>query len=206
MYCFWNHGECLLPLLSVLSWRSCTTQTIERFVLVKAQNQNKMHTNVSLLLIYNHWWTLLVLMERKKKIYMRVDSNTRPLKCLIEVLPRDYQRTWGKRANLCIYSLLWRISALIILYYQYFYVYKHSHFRRLHCLLLPLTRDIRFWPYCPSKSFITHYQQARHVGYTSCISFGHHKVSLWPRILPLAYSGSIAIPEVKHTLLITLRT
>ncbi len=123
MCCFWNHGECLLPLSSVLSWRSCTTQTIERFVLVKAQNQNKMHTNVSLLLIYKHWWTLLVLMERKTKSiwgWIRtqdlVDSNTR---YLTEVLPRDYQSTWGKHANLCIYSLLWRISALIILYYQY---------------------------------------------------------------------------------------
>ncbi len=78
MCCFWNHGECLLPLSSVLSWRSCTTQTIERFILVKAQNQNKMHTNVSLLLIYKHWWTLLVLMERKK-IYMRVDSTSEML-------------------------------------------------------------------------------------------------------------------------------
>lgn len=73
-------------------------------------------------------------------------------------------------------------------------------------VVTPLTRDIRFWPYCPSKSFITHYQQARHVGYTSCISFGHHKVSLWPQSLPLEYSGSIAIPEAKHALLITLRT
>ncbi len=62
-----------------------------------------------------------------------------------------------------------------------------------------------FWPYCPSKSFIPHYQQAHHVGYT-CTSFGHHKVSLWPQSLPLDDSDSIAIPEVKHTLLITLRT
>ncbi len=68
-----------------------------------------------------------------------------------------------------------------------------------------ITRDIRFWPYCPSKLFIPHYQQARHVGYTSCTSFGHHKVSLCPQSLPLDYSGSIAIPAVKHALLITLR-
>ncbi len=67
-----------------------------------------------------------------------------------------------------------------------------------------ITRDIRFWPYCPSKSFIPHYQQARHVGYTSCTLFGHHKLSLWPQSLPLDYSGSIAIPEAKHALLITL--
>ncbi len=42
-------------------------------------------------------------------------------------------------------------------------------------------------------------------GYTSCISFGHHKVSLWPQSLPLDYSDSITIPEIKHAPLITLQ-
>ncbi len=46
--------------------------------------------------------------------------------------------------------------------------------------------------------FIPHYQQAHHVGYTSCTSFGHHMVSLWLQSLPLDYSGSIAIPAVKY--------
>ncbi len=51
-----------------------------------------------------------------------------------------------------------RISALNTLYYKYSYL--HSH---LLSVVMLLTRDIRFWPYCPSKSFITYYQQARHV-------------------------------------------
>ncbi len=62
-----------------------------------------------------------------------------------------------------------------------------------------ITRVIRFWPYCPSKSFIPHYQQASHRLHF-LYSFGHH----WPQSLPLDYSGSI--PEVKHALLITLWT
>ncbi len=69
--------------------------------------------------------------------------------------------------------------------------------RPVRVILNDLTRDIRFWPYCPSKSFIPHYQQARHAGYTSCILFGQHKVLLWPQSLPLAYSGSIAIYPTK---------
>ncbi len=35
--------------------------------------------------------------------------------------------------------------------------------------------------------------------------FGHHKVSPWPKSLPLDYSDSITIPEIKHAPLITLQ-
>ncbi len=63
MYCFWNHAECSL-LLSVMTAHAQTSASVP-FVPLKPQN--KMHTNMSLPLIYNHWWTHSVLITKKKQ-------------------------------------------------------------------------------------------------------------------------------------------
>ncbi len=102
-------ASALLPLLSVLSWRSCTTQTIERIRSGKSTKpKQNAHKRVPALDIQSLMNTFGFNEKKQKNIYlyMRVYSNTRHLKCLTEVLPLDYQSTGRNLANLCIYSLL----------------------------------------------------------------------------------------------------
>ncbi len=97
------------------------TQRIEHFVLVKTQN--KMHTTYIKLLMN----TTLVLMRKIKKLYKGgLEPGTlEPHTFLKKVLPLDYQRSKVNNSNVYIYSMLWRLSALTILYYYYFYRYQY---------------------------------------------------------------------------------
>ncbi len=70
MYCIWNQAECSL-LLSVMMAHAQTSASVP-FVPLKPQN--KMHTNVSLPLIYNHWWTHSVLITKKNWICDMLDN------------------------------------------------------------------------------------------------------------------------------------
>ncbi len=70
MYCFWNHAECSL-LLSVMTAHAQTSASVP-FVPLKPQN--KMHTNMSLPLIYNHWWTHSVLITKKTE-YVTISTT-----------------------------------------------------------------------------------------------------------------------------------
>ncbi len=63
MCCFWNHAECWLLLLLT----AARAQTSASVPFISSKPQNKMHTNMSLPLIYNHWWTHLVLITKKPK-------------------------------------------------------------------------------------------------------------------------------------------
>ncbi len=56
-----NHAVCWLLLLSV----TACEQTSASVPFVPLKPQNKIHTNTSLPLIYNHWWTHLVLITKK---------------------------------------------------------------------------------------------------------------------------------------------
>ncbi len=101
MCCFWNHAECSFLLLSVMTARAQMSASVPFDPL---KPQNKMHTNMSLPLIYNHWWTHLVLITKKQ---------TEDVTCFT-ISTTEYYSTHKLSAELRT-SLSWRICSSYII-------------------------------------------------------------------------------------------
>ncbi len=93
MCCFWNHPECSLLLLSVTAVRAQTSASVP---FVSFKTQNKMHTNMSLPLIYNHWGKHLVLITKKAQKMWNA----------WQYLPHEYYSTCKLSAELKIITVL----------------------------------------------------------------------------------------------------
>lgn len=96
MCCFLTHAERSLPLLSVVEdsvvllvlmhLTQMSDSIYHRTPLQRrVKSQKKIHTDVSMLLTYNHWWTSLALMKK--------NGGSEPRTILTQVIPPDHKGT-----------------------------------------------------------------------------------------------------------------
>ncbi len=119
MCCFWNHAERFSPVRSI-------------------ETTNKMHTNISLPLIYNHWWTHLVLITKHLDLDLIYHLSIIPLasfqRSCVHHCPKEFVLGYiiilMYRCNYCIKNFLYEfhVNKLNSMYYSNWFVRSYMLF------------------------------------------------------------------------------